>query len=178
MLARASNASRQARHPIVGRNIVDPRNIIRAGIAASVALHLSFLTLALLFSEVRPFGPVVAENVAVDVVTPDQVPDKTPEPTTAPQPQNPAFDLSTKPALDNPTSGSSPEASSPSSSPQPSQASPSSASQPSAAQPAAAAPRAPHPTPPRPTGPRGRPQPPSLPQRRCKLRHSRSSRRP
>lgn len=148
MLSRPSRALRQARHPIVGRNIVDPRNIIRAGIAASVALHSSFLALAVLFSEVRPFGPVVAENVAVDVVTPDQVPDKAPEPTTSPKPQTfDAFDLSSKPAPDSSTSGSSAsDTSSPGSSAKPStsatsqsSASQSSASQPPATQPSAAA---------------------------------------
>ena len=103
----------------VGRNIVDPQNIIRVGIAASVALHLSFLTLALLFSEVRPFDPVAAENMSVDVVTPDQVPESPPEPTSAPTTKPQAdLDLSTKPALDNsPPAAAAPQSSQPSAPP-------------------------------------------------------------
>jgi hypothetical protein len=144
MLFRASKALRQARHQNVGQKIVDPRNIIRAGIAASVGLHLSFLALALFFSEVRPFGPVAAENVAVDIVTPDQVPDKAPEPAPTPQPQTSiAFDLSSKPAPDSSPSSSPPANSSSANSspfkPSQSSASQSSASEATAGQPAAAA---------------------------------------
>jgi hypothetical protein len=147
-------------HRNVGQNIVDPRNIIRAGIAASVAIHLSFLALAMLFSEVRPFGPVAAENVAVDVVTPDEVPDKAPEP--MPQPQtSDGLDLSSKPAPESsPPKSSLPNSSSANSSPpKPSQ---SSASQPTTSQPSAASPPASLPA-------ASQPQPSTQPQQQATL---------
>jgi hypothetical protein len=109
-------------------NIVDPRLIIRAAIVASVAFHLAVLTLALLFSEVRRFGPVAAENVAVDIVTPDQAPE--PPPTPKPETSD-AFDLASK---STPESSAPDSAQSSASQPSPSQ---SSTAQPSATEPSA-----------------------------------------
>jgi hypothetical protein len=142
-----------------GRNIVDPQNIIRAGIAASVALHLSLLTLALVFSEVRPFDPVAAaevRDVAVDVVTPDQVPETPSEPAPTPQSQTlDNLDLSLKPATQASPSGSS--ASNPSASNSP-------APEPPAPRPASAQTQA---------APPAMPQPPAQPQQLAALAPSR-----
>jgi hypothetical protein len=73
---------------------VEPGRFIRSGIAASALGHLSILTLVLIFAEVHPFGPVTAEPIAVDIVTPTQVEEKKPEPPEPPKAQpSDAFDL-------------------------------------------------------------------------------------
>lgn len=93
------------------RNLFDPmdlRRIIPSDITASAIAHLSLLTLFLLFSDVHPFGVVTAEQIPVEIVTPQeiaekQVPaeppvvEKTPEPVPAPTPQ-PDFPAPDKPA--------------------------------------------------------------------------------
>jgi hypothetical protein len=78
---------------------VEPGRFIRSGIAVSALVHLSILTLVLIFAEVHPFGSVTAEPIAVDIVAPTEVEEKKPEP---PEPAkadpSDAFDLSSKSA--------------------------------------------------------------------------------
>ena len=52
------------------------RRIISSDITASAVAHVSLLTLLLLFSEVHPFGAVTAEQVPVEIVTPQEVPEQ------------------------------------------------------------------------------------------------------
>jgi hypothetical protein len=75
---------------------VELRRFIRSGIAASALAHLSVLAGVLIFAEVRPFGSVTAETIAVDLVSPDEVaePAKQEEPLPTPKAQpSDAFDL-------------------------------------------------------------------------------------
>lgn len=83
---------------------MDLRRIISSDITASAAVHLALLTLVLLFSDVRPFGAVTAEEIPVEIVTPLELAEKPPEkavaetrPEPAPSPQ-PDFSLLDKPA--------------------------------------------------------------------------------
>jgi hypothetical protein len=101
---------------------------------------LSFLMLALLFSEVRPFGRIAAENVAVEIVTPEQVPTPDTPPTPKPQTSD-AFDLSSKSAAEGSPQGSAQATASSSSAAEPAAASQPTAAQPTAPQPAAAQPQ-------------------------------------
>jgi hypothetical protein len=82
------------------------RRFIPTDITASAIVHLSLLTLMLLFSEVHPFGAVTAEQIPVEIVTPQELaekqapPDEPPaenKPEPAPSPQ-PDFSLLDKPA--------------------------------------------------------------------------------
>ena len=83
------------------------RRIISTDITASAIAHVSLLTLVLLFSEVHPFGAVTAEQIPVEIVTPQELaekqapPDEPPAETkpaeTKPEPQ-PDFSLLDKPA--------------------------------------------------------------------------------
>jgi hypothetical protein len=86
-----------ARGDIQALSTVELRQLIRSGIAASAVAHLSVLAVVLIFAEVHPFGPVTAETIAVDIVSPAEVtpPPKQEEPTPKPQPSD-AFDLSAK----------------------------------------------------------------------------------
>ena len=110
---------------------MDLRRIIPSDITASAIVHVSLLTLLLLFSEVHPFGAVTAEQIPVEIVTVQDLAEKQsppepaaaenkPEPTPTPQPD---FSLLDKPA----------EASLPQPSPQPQ---PQSSAQPQPAPPA------------------------------------------
>jgi hypothetical protein len=56
---------------------------MRTGTAISVAAHVAALTACLVLAGVRPFDPMTAEAITVDIVTPDQVPPlpKEPDPT-------------------------------------------------------------------------------------------------
>ena len=86
------------------------RRIIQTDITASAIAHLSLLTLVLLFSEVHPFGAVTAEQIPVEIVTPQDIPEKhdlsetqepaenKPEPVPTPQPD---FSLIDKPSAAN-----------------------------------------------------------------------------
>jgi hypothetical protein len=85
---------------------MDLRRIIPSDITASAIAHLSLLTLLLLFSEVHPFGAVTAEQIPVEIVTPQELaeqqmpPEQPPaenKPEPAPTPQ-PDFSLLDKPA--------------------------------------------------------------------------------
>jgi hypothetical protein len=88
---------------------MDLRRIIQTDVTASVVAHLSLLGLLLLFSEVRPYGEVTAEAVAVDIVTPQEMAEKAtaenePEPAPSPTP-TPKLDFS---LLDKPAPASTP----------------------------------------------------------------------
>ncbi|MCA6117271.1 hypothetical protein J6524_20695 [Bradyrhizobium sp. WSM 1738] len=83
---------------------MDLRRIIPTEITASAVAHVSLLTLLVLFSEVHPFGAVTAEQIPVEIVTPQDIPEEPklaeqraaeikPEP--APQPD---FSMADKPA--------------------------------------------------------------------------------
>ncbi|WFU19994.1 hypothetical protein [Bradyrhizobium sp. CB3481] len=52
------------------------RRIISSDITASAVAHVSLLTLLVLFSEVHPFGAVTAEQIPVEIVTPQDVPEQ------------------------------------------------------------------------------------------------------
>ena len=52
---------------------MDLRRIIPSDITASAIAHLSLLTLLLLFSDVHPFGAVTAEQIPVEIVTPQDL---------------------------------------------------------------------------------------------------------
>jgi hypothetical protein len=54
---------------------MDLRRIIPSDITASAVAHVSLLTLLVLFSEVHPFGAVTAEQVPVEIVTPQEIPE-------------------------------------------------------------------------------------------------------
>lgn len=94
------------------------RQLIPTDVTASAVAHLSLLALLLLFSDVRPFGVVTPETVAVDVVTPQEIAEQqvaeiTPEPSPTPTPQ-PDFSLLEKPAAASaPAPASQPPASQP-----------------------------------------------------------------
>ena len=55
---------------------MDLRRIIQPDITASAVAHVSLLTLLVLFSEVHPFGAVTAEQVPVEIVTPQDIPEQ------------------------------------------------------------------------------------------------------
>ena len=86
------------------------RRIIPTDITASAIVHVSLLTLVLLFSEVHPFGAVTAEQIPVEIVTPQELAEKQappdeptaenkPEPAPTPQPD---FSLLDKPPAASP----------------------------------------------------------------------------
>jgi hypothetical protein len=106
------------------RNIEHPsdamelRRIIPTDITASAIAHVSLLTLVLLFSEVHPFGAVTAEQIPVEIVTPQELAEKQappeepltenkPEPAQTPQPD---FSLLDKPEVANPPPPTAPPA--------------------------------------------------------------------
>ena len=79
-----------ARHP-VPIDMMEVRQFVPQGATVSAIVHLLVLALVILFSEVRPFGAVTTEPIAVDLVTPEEVAKK-PEPTPEPKP-TPSLDL-------------------------------------------------------------------------------------
>jgi hypothetical protein len=85
---------------------MEQRRIISSDITASAIVHVSLLTLLVLFSEVHPFGAVTAEQIPVEIVTPQELAEQQaapdpppveskPEPVPAAQPD---FSLLDKPA--------------------------------------------------------------------------------
>ncbi|WP_324413115.1 hypothetical protein [Bradyrhizobium sp.] len=78
------------------------RRIISPDITASAVAHVSLLTLLLLFSDVHPFGAVTAEQVPVEIVTPQDIPEQPAEQQAAetrPEPTPPLdFAATEKPA--------------------------------------------------------------------------------
>jgi hypothetical protein len=94
---------------------VELRRIIRTGIAASALGHLLAVTMVLISAEVHPYGPVAAEPITVDIVTPDEVPASKPaEPPPEPKaPGSDSFDLSSSAAAAAAASPAAPEAAAP-----------------------------------------------------------------
>jgi hypothetical protein len=87
---------------------MDLRRIISSDITASAVAHVSLLTLLVLFSKVHPFGGVTAEQVPVEIVTPQEIPEapmpveqQAAEPRPEPTP-SPDFSLPDKPAAASP----------------------------------------------------------------------------
>jgi len=66
------------------------RRIIPTDITASAIVHVSLLTLMLLFSEVHPFGAVTAEQIPVEIVTPQELAEKQAPPDEPPAESKPA----------------------------------------------------------------------------------------
>jgi outer membrane biosynthesis protein TonB len=90
------------------------RRLISSDITASAIAHVSLLTLLVLFSEVHPFGAVTAEQIPVEIVTPQdlaekQTPDEQPPAENKPEPA-PAPDFS---LLDKPPAVAAPPQSAP-----------------------------------------------------------------
>jgi hypothetical protein len=96
------------------------RRIIPTEITASAVAHVSLLTLLLLFSEVHPFGTVTAEQIPVEIVTPQEIPEQ-PKPAeqqvaetwpeSVPTPQSlPDLSLSDKPSASPPPASAQPPA--------------------------------------------------------------------
>ncbi len=52
---------------------MEQRRIISSDITASAVAHVALLTLLVLFSDVRPFGAVTAEEMPVEIVTPQDL---------------------------------------------------------------------------------------------------------
>jgi hypothetical protein len=80
------------------------RRIIQSDITASAIAHVSLLTLLVLFSDVRPFGAVTAEQIPVEIVTPqdlaeNQVPPDDSPAEAKPEPQ-PDFSRLDRPPAD------------------------------------------------------------------------------
>lgn len=74
------------------------QRIIPSDITASAVAHVSLLTLLVLFSEVHPFGAVTAEQIPVEIVTPQdlsekQTPDEPPAETKPEPVPTPDFSL-------------------------------------------------------------------------------------
>jgi hypothetical protein len=63
--------------------MMEPRQLIRSDIVASLVAHLSIVGLLILYSEVYPFSSVPSEPIAIDLVTPAEVENK-PEPAPLP----------------------------------------------------------------------------------------------
>jgi hypothetical protein len=96
---------------------MNPGRILRAGITASAAAHLSVFMLVLFFTEVHPFGSITVEPITVEIVSPAEAPpdpkkeEPLPEPMAKP---SGTFDLPSKPeVLNSPPSAASPSAASP-----------------------------------------------------------------
>jgi hypothetical protein len=66
------------------------RRSISSEITASAIAHVSLLTLVLLFSEVHPFGAVTAEQIPVEIVTPQELAEKQAPPEEPPAETRPA----------------------------------------------------------------------------------------
>jgi hypothetical protein len=75
------------------------RRIISTDITASAIVHVSLLTLMLLFSEVHPFGAVTAEQIPVEIVTPQELAEKQAPPDDPPAETKPA-ETKPEPQLD------------------------------------------------------------------------------
>lgn len=95
------------------------RRIIPCDITASAVAHVSLLTLLVLFSDVRPFGAVTADEVPVEIVTPQeiagqQMPAEPPPAGSKPEPPQPDFSgLDKPPAEPAPAPPSAPPAAAP-----------------------------------------------------------------
>jgi outer membrane biosynthesis protein TonB len=63
--------------------MMEPRQVIRSDVVASLVAHLSIVALLIFYSDVHPFSALPSETIAIDLVTPAEV-DNKPEP--APKP--------------------------------------------------------------------------------------------
>lgn len=98
---------------------MEQRRIISSDITASVVAHVALLTLLVLFSDVRPFGATTAEEIPVEIVTPQdiaeqQLPAEQPPEEAKPPPQ-PDFTQLDKPPADTAPPPSVPPAAAPAS---------------------------------------------------------------
>jgi hypothetical protein len=126
---------------------MEPRRLIRSGIAASALGHVLALGLVVIFAEAHPFASVTAEPMTVDLVSPAEAPPPPAKEEPLPSPKTPpsdAADAAPKPAASSP----------PPSAPPPAAAQPQKQAAPSTPRPnrqqAAAQPSAPAPAPPPP----------------------------
>jgi hypothetical protein len=92
---------------------MEQRRIISSDIAASAVAHVALLTLLVLFSDVRPFGAVTAEEIPVEIVTPQdlaeqQLPAEQPPAESKPEPPTDFSRLDKLPADAAPPTPSSP----------------------------------------------------------------------
>lgn len=127
--------------------MIGPQLLTRAGVAVSVIVHVALLAWIIIFANARPFEPMTAEAITVDIVRPDEVP----------QPQKdseaPAQPPETPPIPDTPQTSEKAAAASPPPAPSPPAPPPrqqqASQSQPTPAPAPQAAPPPPEPDPPR-----------------------------
>jgi hypothetical protein len=68
--------------------MVEPRQYMRAGTAASVVGHMAVLYVGLMFANARPFDYRPSETIAVDIVAPEQV-EELAKPVEPPKPEAP-----------------------------------------------------------------------------------------
>ena len=97
------------------------RRIIPTDITASAVAHVSLLTLVLLFSDVHPFGAVTAEQIPVEIVTPQELAEKQAPPDEPPAENKPEPALSPQPdfsLLDKPAAATAPPPAAPAARPQ------------------------------------------------------------
>ena len=59
--------------------MLQPRLLIRSGMAVSVITHLAVLTIGLGYAGVQPFETTPTEAIAVDIVSPEEVKEATKE---------------------------------------------------------------------------------------------------
>ena len=97
---------------------MEVRQYIRPDVTVSALVHLSLVAFIVIYTEVRPFRPMVEKVVPVDVVVADEA--KKPDPLPTPQP-SPDFSQLTKPELPlaAPAAASSPAAPPPAATPPP-----------------------------------------------------------
>jgi len=84
---------------------VELQQAIRTGVTASAIAHLSILALVILFSEVHPFGSVIAEPIAVDIVAPEEVTPSKSEPPAEMKLPSPDPSVFTQKARERPPEG-------------------------------------------------------------------------
>jgi len=87
------------------------RRIIPSEITASAIAHVSLLTLIVLFSEVHPFGAVTAEQIPVEIVTPQELAEQQAPPAESKPEPVPQPDFS---QLDKPATATAPPSAAPS----------------------------------------------------------------
>jgi hypothetical protein len=87
-----------------------PRLLNPSGMAVSIVIHLTVLTVGLGYAGVRPFETVAVEAIAVDLVTPAEVQEAAPEAPPKPAPPLEIPDLS---AREQPAAASTPAAAPP-----------------------------------------------------------------
>jgi hypothetical protein len=71
------------------------RQVVRPEIALSVIIHLSLVAFVVIYTEFRPFRPVMVDQVPVDIVIADEPDKKQPDP--KPTPPSPDFSRPAKP---------------------------------------------------------------------------------